>query len=76
MSNSIIVQSIEGFSILNGIINYTPPTGTVPVQSILVISDDNSGSMSTGNRKTYCVQKTQRLIEGCATFNTPCMFTT
>jgi hypothetical protein len=75
MNNSIIVQSIEGLSILNGKINYTPPTGTDPVQSILVISDDNSGSMG-GNRKTYCVQKTQQLIEGCITTNTPYMFTT
>ena len=47
MSNSIIVQSIEGFSTLQGEINYTPPTTTDPVVNLVVIGDDNSGSMQS-----------------------------
>jgi hypothetical protein len=76
MDNSIIVQSIKGFSVLQGEINYAPSTTTAPVQNILVISDDNSGSMGAGSRKTCCIKKSQRLIEGCETTNTPCIFTT
>jgi len=74
--DSIIVQSIEGFSILQGEINYSPPTTSDPVKNIVVISDDNSGSMDTGKRRTCCVEKTQLVIEGCITTNTPCIFTT
>jgi hypothetical protein len=74
MSHSVIVQSVEGFSVLQGEINYAQPTTTDPVQNLLVIGDDNSGSMQ-GSRQATCIKKTQLLIEGCGT-NTPCIFTT
>lgn len=72
--NSIIVQSVEGFSVLQGEINYAPATTTDPVQNLLVIGDDNSGSMQ-GSRQATCIKKTQLLIEGCET-KTHCIFTT
>ena len=75
MSNSIIVQSIEGFSTLQGEINYTPPTTTDPVVNLVVIGDDNSGSMQ-GQRQATCIKKTQQLIDGCAATQTACIFTT
>ena len=76
MSDSIIVQSIEGFSILQGEINCAPSSTTAnQVKNLLVISDDNSGSMR-GQRQTTCIIKTQRLIDGCATAKTHCIFTT
>jgi len=73
--NSIIVQSIEGLSILQGEINYAPPTTTDPVKNFAVISDDNSGSMQ-GSRQSNCIRKTQQLLEGCEATRTPCIFTT
>jgi len=75
MNNSIIVQSIEGFSIFQGEINYAQPTTANQVKNILVIGDDNSGSMQ-GPRQSTCIKKTQELIDGCAATQTPCIFTT
>ena len=75
MSNSIIVQSIEGFSILQGEINYAPPTTANQVRNLLVIGDDNSGSMQ-GPRQSNCIRKTQQLLDGCAATQTHCIFTT
>ena len=73
--NSIFVQSIEGISILQGNINYAPPTTANQVKNILVIGDDNSGSME-GRRQATCIKKTQQLLDGCVLTSTPSIFTT